>query len=38
VLDKVEELAQEDGGQEVLLDRNEQGLWTNLSPSGAVTE
>jgi len=29
-------LAQEDGGQGVLLDRNQQGLWAYLSPPGAV--
>jgi len=36
-LDTVEGLAQEDGGQGALLGRNEQGLWTDLSPSGAAS-
>jgi hypothetical protein len=32
----VEDLTREDGGQGVLLNRNQQGLWTDLSPPGAA--
>jgi len=35
---KLRYLAQEDGGQGALLGRNEQGLWTDLSPPGAAPE
>jgi len=36
VLDNVEDLVSGDDGQGVLLDRNEQGWWTDLSPTGAA--